>query len=111
VELLLAAGLGCTYIGLVSAIVLEGLEAGALATAATAATFSGFIHFIRIFGGQTGVALMTHFISVREKFHSNLLGLHLQSGSWLTAYSGAWRSPFRGDGDRDSEVMPIGIPS
>jgi len=28
-----------------------------------------------------------------------------------SAYSGAWRSPFRGDGDRDSEVMPIGIPS
>jgi len=28
-----------------------------------------------------------------------------------SAYSGAWRSPFRGDGDRDSEVMPIRIPS
>jgi hypothetical protein len=28
-----------------------------------------------------------------------------------TAYSGAWRSPFRGDGDRDSELMPITIPS
>jgi hypothetical protein len=27
------------------------------------------------------------------------------------AYSGAWRSPFRGDGDRDSELMPITIPS
>jgi len=84
VELLLAAGFGCTYIGLVGAIVLEGLEAGALTSAATAATFSGFIHFIRLFGGQTGVAVMTHLISVREKFHSNLLGLHLQSGSWLT---------------------------
>jgi DHA2 family multidrug resistance protein len=84
VEVLLAAGLGCTYIGLVSAIVLEGLEAGALSSAATAATFSGFMHFIRIFGGQAGVAAMNHFISVREKFHSNLLGLHLQSGSWLT---------------------------
>ena len=84
VELLLAAGFGCTYIGLVGAIVLEGLEAGALTSAATAATFSGFIHFIRLFGGQAGVAVMTHLISVREKFHSNLLGLHLQSGSWLT---------------------------
>jgi DHA2 family multidrug resistance protein len=83
VEVLLAAGFGCTYVGLVSGIVLEGLEAGALSSAATAATFSGFMHFIRIFGGQTGVAVMTRFISVREKFHSNLLGLHLQSG-WLT---------------------------
>jgi integrase len=26
------------------------------------------------------------------------------------AYSGRCRSPFRGDGDRDSELMPITIP-
>jgi DHA2 family multidrug resistance protein len=84
VELGLAAGFGCTYVGLVSSIVLEGLEAGALASAATAATLSGFMHFIRLFGGQVGVAAMTHFVSNREKFHSNLLGLHVQEGSWIT---------------------------
>jgi DHA2 family multidrug resistance protein len=83
-ELVLAVGLACTYVGLVGSIVLEGLEAGALASAATAATFSGFMHFIRIFGGQIGVATMTRFLSVREKFHSNVLGLQVQSGSWLT---------------------------
>ena len=60
------------------------MEAGALTSVANAATISGFIHFIRIFGGQTGVAVMTHFISVREKFHSNLLGLRIVSGSWLS---------------------------
>jgi DHA2 family multidrug resistance protein len=64
--------------------VLEGFESGALTSAANAATFSGFMHFIRIFGGQVGAAAMTRFISVREKFHSNLLGLHVQVGSWLT---------------------------
>ncbi len=84
VELLLAVGLACTYIGLVSSIVLEALEAGALTSVAKAATFSGFMHFVRIFGGQVGVAVMTRFISVREQFHSNLLGLHVQAGSWLT---------------------------
>ncbi|MBV8550212.1 MAG: MFS transporter, partial [Acidobacteriaceae bacterium] len=84
VELLLAAGFACTYVGLVGSIVLEGLEAGALTSMANAATFSGFMHFIRIFGGQIGVAVMTRFISVRERFHSNMLGLHVQSGSWLT---------------------------
>ena len=84
VELLLAAGLACTYIGLVSSIVLEGLEAGALTSAAKAATFSGFMHFIRIFGGEVGAAAMARFISVREKFHSNLLGINVQAGSWLT---------------------------
>jgi DHA2 family multidrug resistance protein len=83
-EPILAAGLACTYIGLVSSIVLEGLEAGALTNAAYAATFSGFMHFIRIFGGQAGSAAMTRFLSVREKFHSNMLGLHVQTGNWLT---------------------------
>ena len=84
VELLLAVGFACTYIGLVSSIVLEGFEAGALTTAAKAATFSGFMHFIRIFGGQVGVVAMARFLSLREKFHSNLLGLHVEAGDWLT---------------------------
>ena len=84
VELLLAIGFAATYVGLVGNIVLEGLEAGALTSAANAATFSGLMHFIRIFGGQVGVAFMTHFITVREEFHSNLLGLNVRAGSWLT---------------------------
>jgi DHA2 family multidrug resistance protein len=84
VELLLATGFACTYVGLVGSIVLEGLEAGALTSAAKAATLSGFMHFIRIFGGQIGVAVMTRFITVRERFHSNMLGLNVQAGNWLT---------------------------
>jgi MFS transporter, DHA2 family, multidrug resistance protein len=84
VELLLAVGLACAYIGLVSSIVLEALDAGALTSAAKAATFSGFMHLVRIFGGVVGVAGMTRFLSVREQFHSNLLGLRVQAGSWLT---------------------------
>jgi DHA2 family multidrug resistance protein len=84
VELLLATGFACTYVGLVSSIVLEALDSGALGSFATIATFSGFMHFIRIFGGQVGVAVMTRFITVREQFHSNLLGLHVQAGNWLT---------------------------
>src|SRR5262245_16760845 len=74
-ELVLAAGFACTYIGLVSSIVLEGLEAGALTSPAYAATYSGFMHFIRIFVAQIGVTAMTRFLSVREQFHSNMLGL------------------------------------
>jgi DHA2 family multidrug resistance protein len=84
VELLLSLGLAGVYIGLVSSIVLEALEAGALTSTANAATFSGFMHLMRIFGGQIGVAAMTHFIAVREQFHSNMLGLHVQRGDWLT---------------------------
>jgi DHA2 family multidrug resistance protein len=84
VELLLAVGLACSYVGLVGSIVLEGLEAGALTNAANAATFSGLMHFIRIFGGEVGVAFMTRVITVREQFHSNMLGLNVQLGNWLT---------------------------
>jgi DHA2 family multidrug resistance protein len=84
VELFLACGFACSYVGLVSSLVLQGLEAGALTSATNAATFSGCMHFVRLFGGQVGVAVMTHFIAVREQFHSNMLGLHVQIGSWLT---------------------------
>jgi len=68
----------------VSSIVLEALDSGALASVANVATFSGFMHFVRLFGGQIGVAIMTRFITVREQLHSNLLGLHLEIGDWLT---------------------------
>jgi len=84
VELLLSLGLAGAYIGLVGSIVLEALEAGALTSAANAATFSGFMHLMRLFGGQIGVAAMTRFIAVREQFHDNMLGLYVQRGSWLT---------------------------
>ena len=81
---MLAAGIACAYIGLVSSLVLVALERGALKSASNAATFSGFMHFIRIFGGQVGTAAMTRFIALREKFHSNLLGLPVQAGDWIT---------------------------
>jgi DHA2 family multidrug resistance protein len=84
VEVLLACGFACSFIGLIGSLVLQALEAGVLSSAANAATYSGFVHFIRLFGGQVGVAVMTHFIATREKVHSNLLGLHVQIGDWLT---------------------------
>jgi DHA2 family multidrug resistance protein len=63
---------------------LEALDAGALTSFANISTFSGFMHFTRLFGGQIGVATLTRFISVREQFHSNTLGLHVEAGNWLT---------------------------
>jgi len=83
-DLLLAFGLSMAYVGMVGAIILQGLESGALNSAVNAATFSGWFHTIRIFGGQVGVAALTHFLSVREKFHSNRLGLDVSIGSWIT---------------------------
>ena len=84
IELVLAMGLAGAYVGLVSSIVLVALEKGALKSAAAAGTLSGFMHTFRIFGGQVGVSLMNRFLIVREEFHSNMLGLHIQVGNWLT---------------------------
>jgi DHA2 family multidrug resistance protein len=41
---------------------------------------------VRLFGGQVGVAVMTHFIAEREKLHSHLLGLHVQAGDWIAEH-------------------------
>jgi DHA2 family multidrug resistance protein len=83
-ELLLACGFACAYVGMVSSLVLQALEGGALSSPAKAATFSGFMHFIRLMGGEVGVVFLTRFLDVREKLHSNLLGLHVQTGQWIT---------------------------
>jgi DHA2 family multidrug resistance protein len=112
VELLLALGLAGSYVGLVSGIVLEGLESGALTSAAHAATFSGFMHFIRLFGGQVGTSAMTRIITVRERFHDNALGLHIQAGSWLTderlrALSAGLFSPSTSSDEAQSRAIDI----
>jgi DHA2 family multidrug resistance protein len=82
-ELLLGVGQSFAFVGLVSTIVLQAVFSGGLAKPQWALTFSAFFHIVRLFGGQLGVAFMTHFIAQREKLHSNLLGLHVQGGNWI----------------------------
>jgi DHA2 family multidrug resistance protein len=83
-EFLMGFGQCFAFIGLVSAIILQGLFSGGLAKPQRILTFSAFFHTIRIFGGTIGAILMGRFIAEREKFHSNLLGLHVQKGNWIT---------------------------
>jgi DHA2 family multidrug resistance protein len=47
-------------------------------------TLSAFFHTVRIFGGTAGAIYMGHFVAQREKLHSNLLGMHVSNGDWLT---------------------------
>jgi len=82
-ELLTGVGQSFAFIGLVSTIVLQAIFSGGLSKPQDALTFSAFFHIVRLFGGQIGVVLMGHYIAVRERVHSNLLGLHVQGGSWL----------------------------
>jgi DHA2 family multidrug resistance protein len=83
-ELLMGVGQSFAFIGLVADIVLQAIFSGALSKPQAVLTFSAFFHVVRLFGGQIGVAVMTHFVAIRERVHSNLLGLHVQGGQWIT---------------------------
>jgi DHA2 family multidrug resistance protein len=83
-ELLMGVGQSFAFIGIVATIVLQAIFSGGLSKPQWALTFSAFFHVVRLFGGQIGVAFMGFFIAQRERLHSNLLGLHVPSGNWIT---------------------------
>jgi len=86
-ELLMGIGQSLALLGLVSSIILQVAFSGGLEAPQRALTISAFFHTVRLLGGQAGAVFMGHFIANREKLHSNLLGLHVQSGNWLTMSS------------------------
>lgn len=79
-QAVLAVGFALAFNSLVGAIVLEVINTGALSRPIDVLTFAGYFQTVRLFGGQAGAAFMQHFISVREQFHSNILGLGVQLG-------------------------------
>ena len=83
-ELLTGVGQSFAFVGLVSMILLQSFFSGGLSKPERILTFSAFFHTVRLFGGELGIAFMGHFIVERENLHSNLLGLHVQSGNWIT---------------------------
>jgi len=83
-ELLMGVGQAFAFIGLVSTIILQGIFSGGLSKPQWILTFSAFFHTVRLFGGNLGAVAMGHFIAQREKLHSNLLGLHVERGNWIT---------------------------
>jgi len=83
-ELLTGVGQVFAFIGLVGCIVLQAIFSGGLARPEWVLTFSAFFHVIRLFGGTAGAIYMGHFVAQREKLHSNLLGLHVTGGDWVT---------------------------
>src|SRR5579863_1020503 len=83
-EMVTGIGQAFAFIGLVGCIVLQAIFAGALAKPEWVLTFSAYFHTIRIFGGTAGAIYMGHFLAQREKLHSNLLGLHVSGGNWIT---------------------------
>jgi MFS transporter, DHA2 family, multidrug resistance protein len=83
-ELLMGVGQLFAFGGLVGTIILQGIFSGGLMKPQRILTFSAYFHTIRIFGGTLGAIYMGHFVAQREKLHSNLLGLHVQRGNWIT---------------------------
>jgi MFS transporter, DHA2 family, multidrug resistance protein len=83
-ELLMGIGQSVSLIGLVGCIILQGVFSGGLTKPQWILTFSAMFHTIRLFGGTAGAIYMGHFLAQREKLHSNLLGLRVTQGSWIT---------------------------
>jgi len=83
-QLLISVGLSVTFVAMVGSIVQQAVDSGALLRPMDVLTYSAFIHTVRLFGGELGTAFMQRFISLRERFHSNLIGLQIDAGNWLT---------------------------
>jgi DHA2 family multidrug resistance protein len=83
-ELLMAVGQSFAMLGVVSSLILQATFSGAMEAPQRILTFSAFVHTVRLLGGQAGAVFLGHFIADREELHSNLLGLHVQAGNWLT---------------------------
>src|SRR6266511_1703031 len=84
-QIVIALGLAVAFTALVGSFVQNAFDTGALSNPINVLTYASFIHCIRLFGGEAGTALMQRLISVREQFHSNMIGLHVEAGQWLTS--------------------------
>jgi MFS transporter, DHA2 family, multidrug resistance protein len=83
-ELVMALGVGVAFVSLVTNIILVLVETGGLTSVTNTVTYSAFMHTIRMMGGQIGAVTLGHFITVREQFHSNLLGQYVDAGNSTT---------------------------
>src|SRR5262249_34732283 len=83
-QLVIALGLSFTLVGVVGMVAPHGLNRGAMSRPFDVLTYSSFIHMVRLFGGELGTAVMQRLVAVREQFHSNMTGLHVGAGDWLT---------------------------
>ena len=84
-QVVMAVGLALAFNSMVGAIVLEVINTGALTRPIDVLTFAGYFQTVRLFGGEAGTAFMQHFLSVREQFHSNILGLGVHFGEPATS--------------------------
>jgi DHA2 family multidrug resistance protein len=82
-QLVMAVGLSFTFVGLVGMIAQQAMTTGALSRPFDILTYSAYFHTIRLFGGELGTAFMQRLVDVRERFYSNMIGQHVEAGTWL----------------------------
>lgn len=83
-QIVIASGLAFVFVGVIGMIIQQGQETKVLARPVDALTYVSFFQIVRLLGGQAGVSTLQHAVTVREKFHSNMLGLNVRAGDWLT---------------------------
>ena len=83
-QLVMAVGLSFAFVGMVGMFAQQAINTGAIFRPFDVLTYSSFIHMVRLFGGELGTAAMQRLVAVREQFHSNMIGLHVEAGAWLT---------------------------
>jgi DHA2 family multidrug resistance protein len=83
-QTVMAIGLALCFNSLVGAVILQVINTGALSRPIDSLTFAGCFQTVRLFGGQLAATFMLHFLTVREQFHSNILGLGVQLGEPAT---------------------------
>jgi DHA2 family multidrug resistance protein len=83
-QMVIAVGLAFLFVGVIGMIVQQALESGAAAKPVNALTYASLFQVVRLLGGQAGTSALQHIVVVRERFHSNILGLNVDVGDWLT---------------------------
>ena len=83
-QMVMAIGLAFSFNALVGAVILEVINTGALSRPIDSLTFAGYFQTVRLFVGQLAATFLLHFLTVREQFHSNILGLGVQLGTPAT---------------------------
>ncbi|RXS95734.1 MFS transporter [Silvibacterium dinghuense] len=85
-QVVMAVGLPLAFNAMVGSLILELINTGALKRPIDTLTFAGYFQTVRLMGGELGATMMGRFLSVREQFHSNILGLGVNSGSSITVH-------------------------
>jgi len=82
-QVLNAIGIAFALTGLITTILRNALDLGALQNPANLLTLSCWFQTCRLFGGELGKTVMQHFLKVQGALHYTVLSQHLDGG-WLT---------------------------